>query len=182
MGEEPGSPQDDAEDVRRARQGDGEAFARLLGRHSHPLLRLVTRITADPYAAEDILQEATLAAWRRLPSLRDATAFRKWFTAIAVRLAWQYLRAERRRRKIHGAATGDSPSAHDHAARVTDALWVTQALTALPERHRQVVILRYWADLTSREIGKALGIRPGTVRYLLLQARRMVRDEIGESG
>jgi RNA polymerase sigma-70 factor (ECF subfamily) len=143
---------------------------------------MVTRITGDLYAAEDILQEATLAAWRHLPSLRDGAAFRPWFTAIAVRLARRYLRAEHRRCKTPGAAADPSPCEHDHAGKVTDALWVTQALAALPERHRQVVILRYWADLTSREIGKALGLRPGTVRYLLLQARKMVRDRIGESG
>lgn len=182
MAEGPGTPPGGAEDVRRAKRGDEEAFARLLGQHSHAVLRLVTHITGDPYAAEDILQEATLAAWRHLPSLRDEAAFRPWLATIAVRLARRHLRTERRRRQAAGVAAGNHAHDDDHAGRVTDALWVAQALAVLPERHREVVILRYWGELTSREVARALGLRPGTVRYLLLQARRMVRDRIGESG
>ncbi|MEW5936160.1 MAG: sigma-70 family RNA polymerase sigma factor [Bacillota bacterium] len=125
---------------------------------------------------------ATLAAWRHLPSLRDEAAFRPWLATIAVRLARRHLRTEHRRRQAAAVAAGNHAHDDGHAGRVTDALWVTQALAALPERHREVVILRYWGELTSREVARALGLRPGTVRYLLLQARRMVRDRIGESG
>src|SRR5688572_24672695 len=86
----------DRDVVERARSGDQEAFAQLVHQVSDSLLGVARRILRDPALAEDVLQNALVIIWRKLPHLRDADHFEGWAFRILVHAC--YADASRNRR------------------------------------------------------------------------------------
>ncbi len=134
--------------------------------------RLALAVLGDRSAAEDAAQEACIALYRSISALRCPDAFRVWFYRIIVREA----AAQKKRRARPEAAAHDRLEPRDHAA-VVD-LW--RALDRLPQKLRDVVVLRYYEDLSSREIASVLGVPDGTVRFRLMTAKRHLRDVLRE--
>ncbi len=135
--------------------------------------RLARAIVGEDGPAEDVAQEACIIVYRTLASLRDSAAFRTWFYRIVVREA----AAIQRRRSRAEAATEIPAGLVDPAASVD----VWRALSRLPHKLREVVVLRFFEDLSSREIAAVLGIPDGTVRFRLMIARRRLRPLLDES-
>ena len=132
-------------------------------------------ILRDEAAAEDVAQETFLRAYHNAHRLAPEADARPWLYRIAVNLALNRIRSRRREDR---AVTRLGPRA---------ALWedaasergagddsVADALRRLPDRLRVPVILRYYLDLSEKEIAKALGIRPGTTKSRLHEARRVL--------
>lgn len=134
--------------------------------------RLALAILGDRSAAEDAAQEACIILYRSVSSLRSAGAFRVWFYRVVVRAASGL---KRRRDRVEPATPAPSDVA-DHAASMD--IW--RALSALPQKLRDVVVLRYFEDLTSREIASVLRIPDGTVRFRLMIAMRHLRPLVGD--
>jgi RNA polymerase sigma-70 factor (ECF subfamily) len=149
-----------------------EAFYR-----SH--LRLVSAMAlardANPCQAEDLTQETFLRAWRHFPQLAalDPPAQRAWLVRTLTHLAIDAVR----RRQVASQYAPERPAPGlepgDRAALRLD---VTRALAALEETDRQIVVLRYFLEMNSREIGELLGIPEGTVRHRLAQCRRFLAE------
>jgi RNA polymerase sigma-70 factor (sigma-E family) len=125
------------------------------------LLRVAFLLTADWAAAEDLLQNALVKAWfawRRIEGDPEPYVRR-----IVVR---SFLSARRRRwrAEVPFDTVPDRPTAGDPAGDVVDrdALW--RALARLPARQRAIVVLRYFEDLSERQIAEVLGVRAGTVK------------------
>src|SRR5438445_748725 len=93
--EQPGQVPD-VELVRRAQQGDGSAFAELVGRHQRQLYRLALRMTGSEADAQEVLQEAFLNAYQKLPNFRGEAQFSSWLYRIAANSALMRLRRKRR--------------------------------------------------------------------------------------
>jgi RNA polymerase sigma-70 factor, ECF subfamily len=134
--------------------------------------RLAYAILGDRASAEDAAQEACITMYRSITSLRSAAAFRVWFYRILVRAA-SGVREKSRRQQ---------PNAEDLSYRVDDAasIDVWRALAALPKHLRDVVVLRYFEDLSSREIASVLRIPDGTVRFRLMIAMRRLRPLLSD--
>src|SRR5665213_3194336 len=154
--------------VASARDGDRASLERLLEIVWPHAFRIARSIVRDDDAAEDIAQEACAIVYRTIASVRSAEAFRAWFYRIVTREAVAFAR----RAQIVNAQPAEPPSSGAHEARldVHDALW------RLPMHMRTALILRYYAELTSKEIGSVLGIPSGTVRFRLALARRRMYD------
>ena len=128
--------------------------------------------------AEEAVQEAYLRAWRFRSSLSGESDIKPWLYRIVVNSCNSKLRREiphRDRRSgdedLAGAATiGDTPT------RVALSQDIVRALLDLPLHLRVVVTLRYYADLSEREIATAIGRRPGTVKSRLHEARRLLAE------
>jgi RNA polymerase sigma factor (sigma-70 family) len=126
--------------------------------------------------AEEAVQEAFLRAWRFRTSLAPGSDVRPWLYRVVVNTCNSKLRSEiphRDRRTADSeldrlAAPGDGP------ADVEQSGDIVRALQSLPVHLRVVVVLRYYADLTEREIATAIGRRPGTVKSRLHEARRLL--------
>src|SRR5260370_1932221 len=86
----------DRELVERAQQGDGSAFAELVGRHQRQLYRLALRMTGSEADAQEVLQEAFLNAYQKLPNFRGEAQFSSWLYRIAANSALMRLRRKRR--------------------------------------------------------------------------------------
>ena len=141
--------------------------------------RLARAILLDDGEAEDAVQEASLIAWRKQRSLRDADRFDAWFDRIVVNQCRDQLR--KRRRSIPVAvptAVADAPA--DPPETGTDAD-LDQAIDALDVEHRIVVVMRYWQDRTVDDIAARLEIPSGTVKSRLHHALRSLRASLETS-
>ena len=158
--------------VEAAKEGGSAQIERLLEAIWPEAYRLARAIVGERQGAEDAAQEACIVLYRTIASLRSAAAFRVWFYRIVVREASEL----RRRRSRNEPAPAIAPNTADHTASID--LW--DALAALPPHLRDVVVLRYFEDLSSREIGSVLRIPDGTVRFRLMMARRRLRPLLGD--
>ncbi len=154
--------------MRRAQLGSVAAFEELVlarGPQLHRFLVVRLRIEAD---APDALQETLTAAWQDLPRLREPSRFWPWLIGIAAHKA-----ADVARRRSPASVAEPRPSATDDGT-----LELRQALAALPDRQREVLLLRYVVGLSEEEVAEALGIRVGTVKSRSARAREALREAL----
>lgn len=161
MGPEP-------EAVERARFG-GAALDALIEQVWPDAYRLSFAILHDRGLAEDAAQEASATIARRLDSLRENSAFSAWSSRIVARHALDA--ARRRPQTLNLADSGASVAPADSA----DALDLQAALASLDPRRRTVILLHYYAGLSSAEIADVLRVSPATVRFHLMRARAALR-------
>ena len=168
--------------VTRARDGDGSAFEELIRRHERLALGVAYAQLQDAPLAGDVVQEAFLRAWRRLADLSHASSFGPWLCGIVRNLCIDH----RRRRRVsvcgieharhetdtRGAAPGDELGRQELRQRIDT------ALAALDETTRTAVVLRYYHDLSSRDIGAAMGLSPAAVDMRLMRGRQALKEKL----
>ena len=128
--------------------------------------------------AEDVAQEAFARAYRQFRQLRERDRFRAWLVRISWRLAIDHLRSARRRadrERVHWEpasipSTAEAVAANERAAR----LW--QAIDALPEKLRIVVVLAGIQEHDIGEVALLLGLPEGTVKSRLFLARQRLKE------
>lgn len=175
------SGEEDARLVRRARDGDREAFEKLVRRHLRAAHRTASRRTDGPHDAEDVCQEAFVRALRKIDECGRPERFRGWLLAI-VRNTATNMRERRSRRREESldagpaAAAAGGPDRDLERARLRDRL--REAMEELPPRQRKVLVRHDYEGWTHREIGDELGIAPGTSRYHLHEARERMKEEL----
>jgi RNA polymerase sigma factor (sigma-70 family) len=163
----------DAELVALARSGDADGFRVLVSRYRAMAMSVALHLSGDRQAAEDLVQEATLAAFVSLGRLRDPDRFRSWFygTVLNVTRAW------RRRQAGLPVLLDDWDEVRLIADPVDEAAqrelrWiVTDALRCLPGASRTVLVLFYYDGLTVREIAARLGLTAAAVKSRLHKGR-----------
>ena len=167
---------EETELVRRAIEGDREAFSELAVRHLRRMLALARSIVAD-LEAEDVVQDGLIKAWKKLGSLHEPVAFTRWLTRIVANTAI----ASARRRRFFEPIDGVVATAA--AMSVDDRVDVGRMLQRLAPRQRAVMYLTAVEGLTDSEIAGVLGISNSSVRAHRLRARRRLGAlaERGES-
>jgi RNA polymerase sigma-70 factor (ECF subfamily) len=187
-------------DLAALRSGDEAAFGDLLRRHHGWMLRLAASYVRDPGAAEDVVQEAWLTVIKSLDRFEGRSAFKTWIFGIVMNLARARRRKESRqlpftsffdRRghtvdparfgadgkwRAHPRTWENVPESKMLAAETLDR--VRRAIDTLPERHRQVIVLRDVVDLDAAEVSRILGISPENERVRLHRARAAVRKAL----
>ena len=167
--------------IRRAGQGDQEAFRQLVEQYQAAVYRLALRMCGgDAALAEDAAQEAFVAAWRGLPRFRGDSRFSTWLYRLTTNAAIDCLRREKRHRDaddLDGVELpdgGDTPQ--ESAERSETQAAVRRALSVLSEEHRQVLLLRYMQELDYSEIAAALGVSEGTVKSRINRAKARLKE------
>ena len=178
---------DERELIRRAGQGDQEAFRQLVETSQAPAYRLALRMCGgDAALAEDAAQEAFLAAWRGLPRFRGDSRFSTWLYRLTTNAAIDWLRREKRHRGMDDVTElelpDDGPGPQDQAEQAEAQQTVRRALSRLSEEHRQVLLLRYMQELDYAEIAAALEISEGTVKSRISRAKMRLRELLDGSG
>ncbi len=169
----------DDELVDRARAGDHDAFCTLLERHRSVALRVGYTIAGDE--AEDAVQEAMIKAFHHLDRFRAGEPFRPWLLAIVANEARNRRRVHGRHRALDLRITSNSIagtaeiSAEDAALAHGQHARLLVAVTALPDRDREIVALRYFAGLSEAETSYALDCPIGTVKSRLSRALGRLR-------
>lgn len=149
---------------------DRAAFPSLVARYQPDLLRVCYVILGDAALAEDAAQSAWIQAWRKLDQLRDDKKVRSWLLAVAANEA---RRIARQRRRVPFKAAADGYA--DADPRLFD---LTAALTKLTPSDRRLLGFRYVSELTSEQIGEAMGISSGAVRHRLMRLLARLRVEL----
>lgn len=176
----------------RAKAGDFSAFERLVNRHERKVYAIGLRLVG-PGEAEDVVQTTFLAALEHIEDFREEASFGTWVARIATNAALKTLR----RRREKGTVSIDAPAADDegpipHPEIV--APWrddpvrlverrelrriLDEAIEALPERQREVFVLREVAGLSVEETAQALEITPANVKVRDFRARLMLREKL----
>src|SRR5260370_26164006 len=122
--------------------------------HSRSLLRVARRLTSDPAAAEDLVQETLLSAWRGFHQFRAGTNARAWLFRIMLNA---FHAQGRKLRPIPAPVPLTTPGAS-----VPEALWIAQALDELAVEHRTVLLLGVVEGFTSQEMAEILSVPIGT--------------------
>jgi RNA polymerase sigma factor (sigma-70 family) len=137
-------------------------------------VRTAYLILGNRLDAEDAVQEAFLRAWRFRDSLSKETSFKPWLYRVVVNTCNSKLRQEIPRRDLRSIEDdlASLTSLEDIPTRISVASDVLAALRDLPQHLRIVVVLRYYADLSEREIAIAIDRKQGTVKSRLNEARR----------
>ena len=166
----------DLADVRAA-QADRSLFAVLYHRYLNRVYGYAFYQLGDLHDAEDATERTFTAALRALPGFRDEGAtFRAWLFRIAHRTISNQRRSRARRRTERLPERFDRPAPDaDPAgivARAEDLRIIARAIADLPDDRRQVVLLRFVDDLSSREIGQVMDRSEGAARVLLHRALR----------
>lgn len=167
--------------VRRARQGDDDAFRQLLCDHrdavSSTLLACGVR---SPDTARDLAQEVALRAWTRLSKLRDARSFRVWIRRIAANAARDHLRrlAVRREESLEAAVdlvSDDDP--HDRSERTTE---IRLMLAALEQEDPEVVelLVARAEGVPVGELAGRLDLTAAALKMRLTRARKRLRERL----
>ena len=138
------------------------------------LVAAVALVCGSRPAAEDAVQEALLRAWQRSESGQEIESLNAWVTTVALNQARSGLRrvmAERRARtKMRAQLAGQPPTG--------DRIDIERALSTLPRRQREAVVLRYYLQLDTREVAAALRVNEGTVKSTLFRARAALADKL----
>ena len=174
-----GAFQTDQQYVRECLNGHPDQYRHLASRYERVLMtHLLPRCRGDRSDAEEAAQETLVRAYFWLPSLRKPQAFFSWLIGIADRVALEHQRAKTRERRIVEAATERSRAAMETSE--PDAA-LQDAIAELPEDYRQLILLRYYADLPCKEIAEQLDMPLGTVTKMLSRAYLMLREKLSAS-
>ncbi len=185
--------QTDSELIRDAQANDHAAFETLVRRYAERAFRAAYRVVRDQQAAEEVLQEALIKAYRALPRFEARSSFYTWLYRITVNLALD----RRRRGKREPTLEWDDAIAHQVDPRAVAAVshdpevevrrrevrdLVAQGIQTLPDAQREALLLREVDGLSYEEIAESMGISKGTVMSRLHYARKKMIVFLAERG
>ena len=175
-----------------AKNGDREAFDRLVESLRGQAFRLAVSLVGSREDAMELSQEAFLKTYRARASFRDGEPFLPWFHRILRNCCYSFLRKRGRLRKTSLSARAgqdedegdweiadEGPAPHDAALADERAQLFWQAFRTLSARDREVLTLRHFQELSYQEIADTLSIPIGTVMSRLFHARRRLREALG---
>ena len=162
--------------ISRARAGDRAAFEALLRPLIESGARLAYGMIQDRAEAEDIVQESSISAWRKLGNLRDGADFGPWFLGIVANRCrtarrsswWSVVR-------LANAPAGETTSHEDAVVRAAD---LRHALMALPADQRAAILLHFYLDLPLDAVAAALGISVAGVKSRINRGLKRLRPSV----
>lgn len=133
--------------------------------HGGAVLAYATRLTGDRAAAEDILQETLVRAWRHRDVLVNGRgSVRAWMMTVAGRIVVDRARARGSRPREVAEVPGVEPMTRDHADQFVDSTEMFEALQKLSQEQRDAIVYLYFRGCNMAEAALALGVPEGTVR------------------
>ena len=161
------------------RRGDRNAFAELVEREAGPVYRACLRVLGRPQDAEDVAQESFLAAYRSIRGYRGEGSVRAWLLRIATRQAFRRLAQRRTNADLASVPEPLLADSSDEPGRVIaeseSRREVREAVGALADPYREVVALRFFADLSLQDIADVTGRPLNTVKTHLRRGLERLR-------
>ncbi|MFC1634490.1 RNA polymerase sigma factor [Planctomycetota bacterium] len=171
--------------VRATLRGDTSAFEAIVERYWNMIVALALTKMGDPTEAEDIAQESFLKAYSHLHTLQKPSRFAGWLSKIAIQQCANSVRRTVRCKTAFGCKATpleelDSQSVKMNPPGLTESqiYFVRHIIGQMPEKFRQLVIMRFVAGLSAVQIAEKLGKRPGTVRVRLHRAYNLLRKDL----
>ena len=181
---------DERELLARVRRGDEAAFEALVRLYEKKIYTLCFRMCGSAQDAEEAAQDTFLALWRGAAGFREESSLSTWLYRLAVNASVDLLR---RRKRASGTLSLDDEDAFLNAAdpapppeeaserRETHRL-LQAGLLALPERYREILLLREVEDLSYAEIASVTSLDLGSVKSRINRGRRLLRNYLSSGG
>jgi RNA polymerase sigma-70 factor, ECF subfamily len=170
--------------VNQARQGDEDAFTRLVEAYQKPVYNLCYRMLGEPEAAEDAAQETFLKVYQNLARYDRERSFATWLLSIAAHHCIDKLR----RRRFNAISIDEdeegqtdlpdrfAPDPESETAKRQESDQLQKCLQSLDPTDRAAIIMRYWQDCSEMEIAQTLKLTIPAVKSRLHRARRVLAD------
>jgi RNA polymerase sigma-70 factor (ECF subfamily) len=151
--------------------------------YSGRIFRICLGFTKNPWEAEELMQEVYVRALRKIGTLKDPSRWREWLIRIARNICLNHLNKQTLHRLFLARTSRDpvepnSPESHLIWKEQNQAL--KRAVSRLPRKQREVLILKYYGELSCSEIAATRGIKEGTVLSRLDRARESLRTQLEE--
>jgi len=167
-----------------ARQGDRQAIQKLLETHWRWLKGLLYSVLGNADDVDEALQSVCVLLLDKIGTLKDPESFKPWLASVARNLA--LTQRQKRARKPVGldefSAGTDTPDPQQNVleaiTRQEQHQQVLQAIELLPEKYREVFVMKYMQDMSYAEIGDILNLPLTTVQMRLVRARRMIQNRL----
>lgn len=185
---EPPVEKSDQEWMLRVREGDDDAFARLVEKYRNPVVRFLYRMVHEPALAEELAQEVFLRVYRARRRYQPRAQFNTWLFRIATNVGLNALRDGRMRRNLEipmeGNSAGQGPAARVQTGEPNAEQVVLQrerreqirrAVEALPEKQRVAVLLHKYQEMDYTEIAEILECSESALKSLLYRAYETLR-------
>jgi len=150
----------------------GPPFERFVREHERMVRALAVAYCRDESAADDVVQETFVRAWRSLDGLRDPSKVKTWLYAMARHAATDHIRGRERRKTEELKVDVEAP--RRQASEPVEQ--VMRLVDRLREDHRQILLLRYVEKLSYAEIAEALGMTATAVGEKLHRVRKLVME------
>lgn len=156
----------------RAAAGDATAFDALVRAHTGRMYRVAVRVCGDPAEAEDVVQDAWIAAWRALPRFRAEAKVSTWLYRVVTNAALAHLRRRRPVASLDGVEVVDArPTPEATTLLAERAAAVHRAIASLEPTQRVPLVLRELEGLSYPEVAEVLGVEVSVLHRRLHRAR-----------
>ncbi|HBC47344.1 MAG TPA: hypothetical protein DCZ43_09885 [candidate division Zixibacteria bacterium] len=181
--------------IARMQAGDFEAFSELIDAHKDKIYALVHRLVGNKENAEDIIQETFLKAIDNIGQFRGESSFGTWIYAIALNLSRAYFAKQKQADLLpidsYLPTSDESNDGHSqlfdwqdpHRMLETKELreTINRALDSLPYKYREAFLLRYYNELSVKEIAELSGQSEASAKSRILRARLALRDYLSKA-
>jgi RNA polymerase sigma-70 factor (ECF subfamily) len=179
----------DEEVVRRVLGGDAMLFELLMRRHNQRIYRAIRSIVRDDAESEEIMQEAYVRAYEHLAQFEGRAQFTTWLTRIAVNEALRWFHARKKVDSLDEAQydreddpmpsfQSNQPNPEVAASRSELRSLLEEAILALPQSYRAVIMLRDVEEMSTAETAEVLSISDANVKVRLHRAHELLREEV----
>jgi RNA polymerase sigma factor (sigma-70 family) len=183
-------PLDDDKLIEKALKGDQMAYRGLVEKHQGSVYHVIFRIVRDKELASDLVQDTFMKAFSSLKTYRSEFRFSTWLYKIAANASIDFIRKKRIKalsldnpiNTEDGQVTIDIPDNRHHPeeemVRRERASSIDEAIGALPNKYRQVIIARHQEEKSYEEIADELGVPVGTIKARIFRARELLKKRL----
>ncbi len=168
----------DEELIRQLQSGNSEAFSVFVKRHQDRIYRMAWLWLKSPQEADDVLQEVLLRSYTGFARFQFRSSPATWILRVTRNVCHEFNR--RWQRNVQSSLEEKGPGAQEHWSREQSRQRVRALVGCLPPRQREVVSLRVFEEMSTRDTAAVMGCRPGTVKALLNRALNQLKREMGE--
>lgn len=169
--------------------GDANAFEELVLKYEKTVYNLALRMVGDRDDASDMTQEAFIKAYGSLSSFRGDSKFSVWIYRITTNVCLDFLRSKSRKQQVSLTVSDDDedaqldiPDPEQQLIKKISMQSVEEGLKTLPDKQRQILVMRELGGMSYAEIGAALSLEEGTVKSRIFRARKRLCTFLLDSG
>ena len=183
--------EDESTLIVRCQQQDHEAFGQLIDRYAGTVLNVIARMIGNQTDAQDVAQEAFVAAFKAITNFRADSRFSTWLHRIAVNKAKDYLRSQGRRQEREGfqprgeeredpiLEVADERTPEHGASSKQTVLHIEQAIQRLSPLYREAFVLKHVEGMEYEEMVQTLGVGKDVLKMRVYKARIKLSEELG---